>query len=146
MTNKFLDFPPILNSFDKETLINLPQLNLGNKVGFTGYIDFIKIEDMENSIMSGLDLYKRPFLAIKYHVKTDKEEFDSVGTFFQRYSDNRNSWAFGTYYPIHNQIYEESRVRLDDYDLLTSRLISFLTKPEIIIKNYYTEYKISKII
>ena len=43
--------------------------NLGDQVGSTGYIDFIKCSDIDHPLMYGKDDWNRPFLVIKYTVE-----------------------------------------------------------------------------
>ena len=60
---------------------DLPVLDIGDKKGHTGYIDFIQVKDMSHSAMQGIDAYGRFFIALKY----SDHETQRVGTFFQRY-------------------------------------------------------------
>lgn len=53
----------------KLTNKNLPILDINQYVGRTGYIDFIKADDMEYPLMRGVDCLRRPFLAIKVDCK-----------------------------------------------------------------------------
>jgi len=105
-------------------------LNIGDKQGFTGYIDFINISDFpENEyIMKGMDVNGRPFLTLKLNVngkyerysddensdnekEIDEEEkklekivkkisYPIVVTIFQRYSDSEKPIVLGTRYPF----------------------------------------------
>ncbi len=98
-------------------ITDIPILDLGQRVGWTGYIDFIQSADMTHPIMKGVDHYMRPFLAIKvncnYPSKGKDEENDEssdeekekkvrkcqfVYTIFQRYTDT-TSCTTGTCYP-----------------------------------------------
>ena len=114
--------PPVYNAiahiYDK-----LPILDLKNRVGYTDYIDFIEVKDMPYSIMKGSDIYNRPFVAFK--VKTfdthTNETDEIVGTFFQRYTYDYTTYAYGTCYKL-NMIHYDARVRLDQYDNLELRL------------------------
>ena len=125
-SNWFIECTPVYNAFGKDMLNNLPILDIGDKRGWTGYIDFIKAEDMEYPIMIGQDCHYRPFIAIKYK----SNDVFMVGTFFQRYTDDSKSWAFGTCYLCHG-IYHDSRIRLDDYALLEQRLKKLLSGEEL---------------
>jgi hypothetical protein len=100
----------------------LPLLDIGNKIGYTDYIDFIRAEDMNHPIMKGIDIFGRKFIAIKVKTRnTQTNEFkEIVGTFFQRYS-NTNQYAFGTVYDL-NIIHHDSRVREYQSENLEKRL------------------------
>ena len=64
---------------------NLPRLDIGNLVGRTQYIDFIKYDDVQHPLSTGIDCYKRPFLVVRGRVGDKK----FCQTFFQRYTDGR---------------------------------------------------------
>ena len=56
-------------------------LNVSKNEGYTGYIDFITLNKMTESIMKGTDKYNRKFIAIKMNIDNKK----LFQTFFQRY-------------------------------------------------------------
>lgn len=118
---EFKDCTPLFNALGENFIETLPVLDIGLRCGSTDYIDFITIEDMTSSIMKGTDCHKRPFIAIKVKCAENGVNKYAVGTFFQRYSDESKSWAFGTCYET-NIIYYDSRVRITDYHDLESRL------------------------
>ena len=60
----------------------LPQLDLGQKVGDTGYIDFLKEDDVPEKLMGGTDVYGRPFITFKGCVDNTRV----METIFQRYT------------------------------------------------------------
>lgn len=122
--SQFKDCTPIYNAFGIDYLNKLPVLDIENKMGGTGYIDFIMVDDMTHPIMKGYDCYGRPFLSMKVLVKNEDDpnyEKHIVGTFFQRFSSSTTQWAFGTFYDI-GMIYNDSRVRFNDYESLEKRL------------------------
>lgn len=58
-----------------ENIINkLPVLDLGNRRGSTDYIDFIRVNEMKYSLMKGIDCHRRPFIAFKCSVYSDKKK------------------------------------------------------------------------
>ena len=70
--------------------LEFPNLDLGNRQGFTSYIDFIKPEELgTNNVMIGKDESLRPFVVFKaefeYPNGFKKKTFT---TFFKRYYDN----------------------------------------------------------
>lgn len=98
----------------------LPVLDLKEKSGSTGYIDFIESNEMSAPIMRGIDCYGRPFVTFRYKLLSQKQydelKSDSdlmsdidgdnadnkdnvdglyVETFFQRYSSNLKKWTTG---------------------------------------------------
>ena len=111
----------------------LPTLDVGNKVGNTGYIDYITISDLKSDfIMTGVDSFNREFITLcidiilfkKVKNKDEEEEEEEeknkrevkkikrkeVYTIFDRYSDTKNSLAFGTCYSQHI-FFDDSRIR-----------------------------------
>ena len=62
--------------------------------GGTGYIDGIQPSDLDQSVMWGIDSWKRPFIAIKH--TCDKVE-KGVVTYFQRYTSNGLAVKGGQY-------------------------------------------------
>ena len=44
---------------------NYPILDIGNNMGDTDYLDFIKYEDTSSPVMKGRDKYNRPFFVIR---------------------------------------------------------------------------------
>ena len=136
--DEFKECIPIWNLVAKfpDKFKQISILDIGKKDGYTGYIDFIKADDMSEAIMVGVDKHKRQFLAIKVKAKYigDKEvkitEKNIVGTIFQRYTDDTMSWAYGTCYDL-NMIYWDSRLRLCEYNILETRLEKLLKGEKI---------------
>jgi len=63
-----------------------PILDIGDKIGFTGYIDFIDWEDATESVMKGYDKYGRSFIVVKTKfIHKDGTILTSMETFFQRW-------------------------------------------------------------
>lgn len=67
---------------------NHPKLDIGNRLGSTGYIDFITLEEVTSSIMWGLDIHRRPFIVLKLLIDGDIV----LQTIFQRYTDKLYFW------------------------------------------------------
>ena len=65
-----------------------PKLEVGDRWGGTGYIDYISWKEVTSPIMYGADCKNRPFFVIKFRVN-DKIFME---TFFQRYADYNNLW------------------------------------------------------
>lgn len=78
-----------------EAVLNMPVLDLGDREGLTGYIDFIQPSEVGAPIMSGLDKYNRPFftLRIQYGPRPDMVY---VETLFQRYVNDYVLWTTGS--------------------------------------------------
>lgn len=66
----------------------LPVLDIGDRQGFTGLIDFIKPEEMSAPIMRGKDKQGRNFFTIRF--KDEKGKYNCQ-TFFERFT-KVNSW------------------------------------------------------
>ena len=127
-----MPIPPILTPL-RAIWDTLPILNLENRMGLTDYIDFLVPEDMSHSIMKGIDAYRRPFVAFKVRaVRASEGPSGSTGsslhvcTFFQRYSDDTESWAYGCTFGNFGTFYHDSRLRVIDYPLIEARLTSLL--------------------
>lgn len=60
-----------------------PVLKLGNKVGMTSYIDFIRSHEVKFPVMYGRDVYGRHFIVVKMIINNRK----IMQTFFQRYTN-----------------------------------------------------------
>lgn len=82
------------NYIDNIKNLKLPILNIGSRIGSTGYLDFIKPDELgQNLIMKGHDSISRPFIVFKAEFEfpngLKKKTFT---TLFQRHSDNKLSW------------------------------------------------------
>jgi len=77
----------------------LPVLDLNNctaRGGGTGYIDFVRADDMSASIMRGEDEHGRPFVAFRISVEEAGREAETyVETLFRRYTTGP-TWVSGT--------------------------------------------------
>ena len=74
--------------------LDFEKLDIGDFTGATGYLDFIKEEELEsNNVMTGLDSKSRKFIVFRAKlVYTSGRITKSFSTFFQRYSDNDLIW------------------------------------------------------
>ena len=71
----------------------VPILDIGDRIGMTGYIDFIRPSEVSFPIMKGIDNSNRPFVTLKANVYFDDGSIvKTFSTFFQRYSDNNHLW------------------------------------------------------
>lgn len=68
--------------------IDVPLLDIGDKLGFTKYIDFIRPEEVHSPVMKGVDILLRPFIVVKAIV----DNSIVMETFFQRYTNNNDFW------------------------------------------------------
>lgn len=94
---------------------NNPCLDLGSRIGWTDYIDFITenaMSDIPNGIATGLDVYNRPFICMR--ILNTETGTKSVHTFFKRYTTNdSNIWCTGTCYKtIFNVTVKDSTIKL----------------------------------
>ena len=67
---------------------NYPILDIGNREGHTGYIDFINDDEVIYPVMKGKDNDNRPFIIVKVIISNKVY----VQTFFQRYYDDNDLW------------------------------------------------------
>lgn len=66
-------------------------LDIGDRIGHTGYIDFIQKNEVTDSVMRGVDKFGRKFLvANAEYVYENGSKVPLFFTFFQRYNDNDN--------------------------------------------------------
>ena len=132
-----------INDFD------CPILDIGSKVGYSDYIDFIVPEDLgTNNIMKGIDIYGRNFIVLKTEYEfPDGVVSKSFSTFFKRYTD-RNLWqCCGHHVPyIMNTI---GGLNLDQFKFLDKLLSNkqielnedIINTCSLIVENGYTDSK-----
>ena len=82
MTKSIMPWRLFFPYMHKQTIANIPILDIGDIMGHTGYIDFITPQMMSAGIMKGIDCYQRPFVSIRY------KQYDQIQVVnvFQRYS------------------------------------------------------------
>lgn len=74
-------------------LSQVKHLYIGDKVGTTEYIDFIRWDEVTESVMKGVDCFGRPFLVVKFLVNGDTDKpLELMQTFFRRYSEYSSKW------------------------------------------------------
>lgn len=71
-------------------LEGIPNLDIGRREGSTGYIDFLKWDEVTEPVMKGMDLYGRRFVVVKMNI--ENEDINFMETYFQRYSDLLTKW------------------------------------------------------
>lgn len=97
-------FTAMKEAFGGEAAFNqLSVLDIGNRMGSTGYIDFLQTGDLTAPIMRGQDRYGRPFISIKLRDRASRLE--SVITFFQRY-DEGGRWSYGGELPTPGNLFD----------------------------------------
>lgn len=76
-----------------------PLLNIGDKKGYGGYIDFIREEELrQTAVVKGHDCINRPFLAIKAEFVLENGSTVPVfATLYQKYVNNKNIWQCFNY-------------------------------------------------
>jgi hypothetical protein len=66
---------------------NCTELDIGERSGWTSYIDFIKPDELgEAHVMKGKDATGRRFIVFKAEVQTNRNKVRLFTTFFQRYN------------------------------------------------------------
>ena len=80
----------------KDQRKRFPKLDLGERTGVTGYIDFIHIDEFEEEegpVKTGRDIDDRMFIVVAMKVEEGKK---LVQVFFQRYEDREDIWAIAS--------------------------------------------------
>ena len=83
------------NTMSLNVPADTPVLDIGNRRGSTGYIDFLRLEQVTAPVMRGVDCYNRPCVVIKFkieHPLGPTAPSIMMETFFQRYPDNEKLW------------------------------------------------------
>ena len=77
-------------------------LDVQDRTGVTGYIDFIDMKEITAPVMKGTDIFSRPFFTVCAEIQyCDKSKVPTFTTFFQRYTDNSRLWmACGKYHEL----------------------------------------------
>ena len=123
-----------------------PALDIGNKNGMTGYLDFFRLNEMTASVMKGYDASHRPFFTVRAKViKSDGSEVQVFETFFQRYSNNDILWH-GCGHGGTNFMSTDGGMSLNQmkflYQLVTDSKVELTTETmnELRIGHYFKEY------
>ena len=94
------NYPDYLTSMIERTgtaFEDLPVLDLQGRCGWTGYIDFLKPDDLSAPIMRFTDAQTRPGIALRVKVKETSEyaDFTDVIAIFKRDSTYVSNWVTG---------------------------------------------------
>ena len=83
-------FPEIIiNNLNDEILFSMKEINIGDKDGYTGYIDFLNSKYfIDTNIVYGYDKYNRFFISILYNMKFTGEERIKKINFFNNMNLN----------------------------------------------------------
>ena len=73
-------------------------LDIGNRVGLTDYIDFLREHEITHNLMKGVDTYKRKFIVMKVGIMNPKtgKLYRLQQVFFQRYTNELYDWMTAT--------------------------------------------------
>lgn len=91
-------FQAIKEAVGGEAAFNaLPVLDIGDRTGGTGYLDFLQPNDLTHSVMRGADAGGRPFISLKLNVPSQSRHpsYQTVITFFQRFATG-GEWTWGS--------------------------------------------------
>jgi hypothetical protein len=73
--------------------IECPTLDIGTRVGSTGYIDFINSNEFIESVRKGVDINGRKFIAFRANIEySNGQNIETFTTIFQRYYNDENLW------------------------------------------------------
>lgn len=81
----------LIEAITIDRFLDIPVIDIGQRCGFTDYIDFIDYDDMIEDICIGVDIHKRGFISLIHKC--------GIMTLFQRYTDNKNYWTHGGVIP-----------------------------------------------
>ena len=74
--------------FQEHVAPRMHPLDIGDRKGWTDYIDFLQKEEIKESLMGGYDCFQRPFFVIKWKSDTTS----GMQVFFKRFPDIDNVW------------------------------------------------------
>lgn len=131
-----LDFSKI--QYLKLSLSDIPE-------GNTDYIDYLEWEKINYPVVWGTDYYGRKYITIKALFGKQK----IMQTFFQRYKEYPNCWAFGDCYDYEKKIYSlfisDGRLKLDTFKfiekLITNKIIDLRDWKDKNINNLHWSVK-----
>lgn len=97
--------------------IDCPILDIGEKRGYTGYIDFITPKDFKEKVNKGIDMFDRRFVTFRAIIEyEDGKTTETFTTVFQRYTNNELLWMSAGYYSL--LFYTYGGVALEQFELL----------------------------
>ena len=151
MSSNVLQFP---NQKLQNLYQSLPKLDWNPKfLGSTGYIDNVQAKDLNESIMSCIDKFGRPFISFKYATRQKSWELDGeiyqlddnkvhCLTIFQRYINEPRKWCKSGYASSS----PKSPIFYGQSTLLDSEMINYLVdfllhlQTNNIVNIPYTDY------
>jgi hypothetical protein len=78
-----------MDEFFKEHVSpRMKRLEIGDRKGWTDYIDFLKSDEITDALMGGYDCFQRPFFVIRW--KSDS--LSGMQVFFKRFPDIPDIW------------------------------------------------------
>lgn len=137
----------VINDINK---LDFDILNIGDKNGFTGYLDFFQPSDLKDelSIMKGQDIMERNFFVFKSFFEfEDGSIFENFTSFFQRYPDDNLLWHCCGHYGQYIMNTEGGTTNEQFkfiFELLTNGCVELnknKEKCEILRLNFYTPNK-----
>lgn len=73
--------------------IECSTLDIGDRTGGTGYIDFIEPTEFPESFRKGSDKYGRKFVTVRANIYyANGDYYETFTTLFQRYKDTEHLW------------------------------------------------------
>mgnify|MGYP001329260771 CR=1 FL=1 len=76
--------------------------DIGERTGYTQYIDFLDPNEIPKNTMKGVDVFRRYFFTLKVGIITKKGQLIKTGqVFFQRYTDSELLWMGAGHYGTH---------------------------------------------
>lgn len=120
-----------------------PNLDVGQRNGATDYIDYLKWDEVKESVMVGVDKFRRKFIVFKMLVN---DTIPVMQTFFQRYTDGK-SWVGCGHATKHNLLFTEGGMNTDQFRLLNTiasgKRVSLEDNPKV--RRQSTIFKVVKL-
>jgi hypothetical protein len=77
-----------------EAMQKIGTCDVGDRMGSTGYMDFLLPNDLNSSIVKGTDCFTRPFVSVRVRNKAENGKY--VFTIFKRYTTpSSTQWSVG---------------------------------------------------
>jgi len=107
------------NNLYNISCLDCSDLNIEDRVGNTGYIDFITPDDMNEAFNKGVDIYRRKFINILANIEYENGSVKkTLSTLFQRYSGDDGLWMIGGDKNIPTLMESYGGVNIEQFNLI----------------------------
>lgn len=99
--------------------LDCSSLNIGDRVGDTGYIDFISPDEMNTAYNKGVDKYGRKFINILANIEYENGSVKkTLSTLFQRYKGDESLWVICGDKILQTLMESYGGVNIEQFDLI----------------------------